>query len=173
MNTAIRRPAAALLAGIAGGVILTGCTGGSHGDAVPEDYTAWMSQTSAQMNVAGDDEHGGAGGRLTVENGDEKAGASVSLEYDLAGPYDVLAVCRSSKKVHLTVSDYTAATAGPGESLESMSVLGQADITCGVTSRIPIDVPKGRAGITLDASTTDRSGQTLFDAFVVTRGAGQ
>ena len=173
MHTTINRPAAALLTGIAGGLLLTGCTGGHHSDAVPDDYTAWMTQTSAQMNVDGNDSQGGAGGRLTVENGGKKARASVSLEYDFAGPYDLLAVCRSSKTVHLTIRDYTNETEGPGVNSEPQSILGEADITCGVTSRIPIDVPKGRAGIMLDASTTDRSGKALFDTAVVTRGAGQ
>lgn len=174
MHTTIRRPAAALLTVMVGGLLLTGCTGGNHSDAVPDDYTAWMTQTSAQMNVDGNDSQGGVGGRLTVENGSSsKARASVSLEYDFAGPYDLLAVCRSSKTVHLTIRDYTNETEGPGVNSEPESILGEADITCGVTSRIPIDVPRGRAGIMLDASTTDRSGKALFDTAVVTRGAGR
>jgi hypothetical protein len=175
-----RRTTAVLLTALAGTLLLTGCSGGDQTDSVPTDYSAWMRQTSAQMNGDSDGGEGGAGGHLSAEDGSKKARASASLEYDLSGPYDdlsgpydVLAVCRSTKMVHLTVRDFTAERVGNGEDLHPRSVLGEADITCGVTSRIPIDVPTGRAGVMLDATTTDTSGKTLFNTVIVTRGTGQ
>ncbi|GAA3342545.1 hypothetical protein GCM10017714_31390 [Curtobacterium pusillum] len=75
--------------------------------------------------------------------------------------------------MHLTIHDVTAKHDKYGDSLDTQSVIGEADIDCGVTVRIPIDVPKGRDGIMLDASTADTSGRALFDSFVVTRGSDQ
>lgn len=158
---------------LVGALLLAGCTGSDHGDAVPEDYTVWMNQTTAQMNRVSADDEGGAGGRLTAEDGSKKARAWVSLKYDLAGPYDVLAACRSSRIVHLVVRDLSAERDGAGVDDDTQSVLGTADMTCGVMSRIQIDVPKGRAGIAFEAATADRSGTALFNAIVVPRGSGQ
>ena len=59
---------------------------------------------------------------------------------------------------------------GNGEASTLREHLGEADIDCGATTRIPIDVPKGRAGIDIAASTTDRSERALFDSFIVKRG---
>lgn len=135
---------------------------------MPEDHgQQWMSQMSAEF--AGDFD--GGGGRLTLGDDDpEKATASIALEQDLEGPYDVLAVCRSTKTVHLSVHAFTSTPDGSGGSLDDEEDLGAADIHCGVTTRIPIDVPKGRDGIAIDASTSDRSGRALFDSFIVARG---
>lgn len=163
-----RRSVTALTVGIVGVSLIAGCSDGGHEDAGAEDFTRWMSGASAQLGVHGDDDHGGGGGQLSAEDGSRTARAHVSLAYDLHGPYDVLAVCRSEQKtVHLRVSSLTEHETGPS------AVLGQADITCGTSNRIPIDVPAGSDGITLDASTTDRSGRSLFDALVVSRGAGR
>ncbi|WIE77083.1 hypothetical protein [Curtobacterium sp. MCSS17_007] len=161
------RPTTAVAATIlAGASLLTGCS--SHEDAVPKNYgRAWMSQMSSQL--AGG--FGNGGGRLVVgDDNPEKATASIALQYDLEGPYDVLAVCRSTKTVHLTMTAFTAMTDGSGASLATKERLGQSDVNCGATMRIPIDVPKNRDGIALDASTSDRSERALFDAFIVARG---
>ena len=162
-----RRSVTALFTGLLGASVLAGCSGGDHTQAASDDFAQWMSTASAQLGVHGDADHGGGGGRLTTEDGSRTGRAQVSLSYDLRGPYDVLAVCRSEETVHLRVSELTEHEDGPS------AVLGRADLTCGTSSRIPIDVPAGADGITLDASTPDRSGQSLFDAIVVTRGAGQ
>jgi hypothetical protein len=158
-----RRLSATVILTLLGAVSLTGCTGGDDDSAVSADYTAWMSQSSAQLQSISTGNEGGAGGRLTAEDGSKNARAVVFLSYSFAGPYDVVAACRSSKKVHLTIRDFTE----DGGGADPQSVLGSADITCGVPSRIPIDVPKGRSGIELDASSTDRSGQALFNTYVV------
>jgi hypothetical protein len=47
-------------------------------------------------------------------------------------------------------------------------MLGERDLRCGETTRVPIDVPRDIDGITLQASTPDTSEQTLFDAHIVT-----
>lgn len=152
-----------------GAVLLTGCTGGDDNRAVSADYTDWMNQSSAQLQRISTGNEGGAGGRLTVEDGSKKAHAMVLLSYDLAGPYDVVVACRSSKTVHLTIRDFTE----DGGGADPQGVLGTADITCGVPSRIPIDVPKDRSGIEFDASSTDRSGRALFNTYVVAHDAAQ
>ncbi|MGN8049118.1 hypothetical protein ACTJKO_05470 [Curtobacterium sp. 22159] len=165
-NTPRRLTTAVLLAGAA--LLLTGCTGHSTGNRLPEGYSEWMSQMSSQF----DDAQGGGGGQLTVSDEDKgKAEGIIELQTKLAGPYDVLAVCRSTKALHLTIRDFTERHDENGYSSDQQSVLGQADIDCGSTARIPIDVPKGRDGIELDATTTDTSGRALFDTFVVARGA--
>lgn len=92
------------------------------------------------------------------------------MEQDLEGPYDVLAVCRSTKTVHVTIHAFTTTPDGSGESLGTEERLGEADVNCGAATRIPIDIPKDRDGIALDASTSDRSERVLFDTFIVTRG---
>lgn len=160
-----RRTSATLVITLLGAVVLTGCTGRVDDDAVTSDYDAWMSRSSAQLRSISSGNEGGAGGRLTVGDGDRNAHAVVFLSYDLVGSYDVVADCRSSKKVRLTIRDFTE----DGGGTEPQSVLGTADIACGVPYRIPIDVPKDRSGIELDASSTDRSGQALFNTFVVAR----
>ena len=149
-------------------LLLAGCTGHSTGDDLPKDYGQdWLAEMSTQL--AGDS--GGGGGRLTVDDENEKrAQAVIGLQYEFAGPYDVLAVCRSTKTVHLAIHDFTNEH---GDSLGTDSLIGGADIHCGATTRIPIEVPKGRDGIELDATTTDTSGRALFDAFVVARGSGR
>ncbi|ROS59999.1 hypothetical protein EDF42_3380 [Curtobacterium sp. PhB172] len=161
-----QRLTSALLTAMGAALLPTSC---SHKDALPEDYgQAWMSQMSSRY--AGD--YGGGGGRLVLgDDNPKKATASVALEQDLEGPYDVLAVCRSTKTVHVTIHAFTATPDGSGKSLDTKERLGEADVNCGATTRIPIDVPKDRDGIALDASTNDRSERALFDTFVVTRGA--
>lgn len=99
------RSAAALLTVIAGGATLAGCSGSDHDSAVPEDYTRWMNHAFAQLNGVTADSHGGAGGRLTVEDGGKRAHAHVSLEYDLAGPHDVLAAGRSGVALDASTTD--------------------------------------------------------------------
>ncbi|MDM7892955.1 hypothetical protein [Curtobacterium caseinilyticum] len=162
------RLAATLAATLLGALLLSGCTGGDGDDAASEDYAAWMSQSSAQLKSISTGNEGGAGGRLTVEDGGEKAQAKVFLEYDFAGPYDVVAACRSSKPVHLVTSGFTTS----GGASDVQSVLARADIACGGTSRIHIDVPEDQSGIALDASTLDRSGQALFNTHIVARQEG-
>ncbi|PYY32251.1 hypothetical protein [Curtobacterium sp. MCBD17_030] len=167
MHPSRRRPVAALILVIAGTIALTGCS--SHEDAEPKNYGhQWMSQMSSQLPS----DFGGVGGRLVLgDDNPKKATASISLQYDLEGPYDILAVCRSTETVHLTIHAFTATKDGSGQSLDTKERLGEADINCGTTMRIPIDVPRGRDGITLDASTDDRSERTLFETSVVTRGS--
>jgi hypothetical protein len=132
------------------------------------DGQDWLEQMSSQL--AGD--HGGCGGQLLVDDEDTKqARAGITLEIELAGPYDVLAVCRSTKTVHLAIRDVTTKHDKNGDSFDTDSLIGEANIRCGATSRIPIDVPKGRDGIMLDATTADTSERALFDAFIVTRGS--
>lgn len=162
-----RRTASAAALTVTAVVVLAGCSG--HEDAVPKNYgQSWMAQMSSQL--AGD--FGGGGGRLTLgDDNPKKTTASIALEYELNGPYDILAVCRSTTTVHLTIDAFTATKDGSGESLSTKERLGEADINCGATMRIPIDVPKNRDGITLDASSTDRSERALFDTFIVKRGA--
>jgi hypothetical protein len=164
-----RRSSAALAVAIAGAALLTGCSH-SQEDTVPKNYGhEWMSQMSTQL--AGDSIES-AGGRLVLgDDNPKKATASVALQDDLEGPYDVLAVCRSPKTVHITITDFTATKDGSGESLTTKEHLGEADINCGATARIPIDVPNGRDGIAIDASTSDQSERALFDSFIVARGA--
>ncbi len=161
----LRNSSAALLA-VATAVVVTGCS--SHGDALPKDYGhQWMSQMSSQL--AGD--FGGGGGQLALgDDNPKQATLGVELQQDLEGPYDVLAVCRSTKTVHVSLHAFTAKKDGNGESSTLREHLGDADIHCGATTRIPIDVPTGRAGIAIDASTNDRSGRALFDSFIVARG---
>ncbi|MGW8431806.1 hypothetical protein ACWGJ9_11985 [Curtobacterium citreum] len=161
-----RRISSAAVVTAVGAVLLAGCS--SHEDAVPKNYgQAWMAQMSSQL--AGD--FGGGGGRLTLgDDNPKKTTASIALQYDLNGPYDILAVCRSTTTVHLTIDAFTATKDGSGESLSTKERLGEADINCGATMRIPIDVPKNRDGITVDASSSDQSERTLFDAFIVKRG---
>jgi len=60
-----------------------------------------------------------------------------------------------------------------GDSFDTNSLVGEANIHCGATTRIPINVPTGRDGIMLDATTADTSERALFDAFIVTRGSNQ
>ncbi|WIE81414.1 hypothetical protein [Curtobacterium sp. MCSS17_016] len=167
MHPLRRRLVAALIPVIAGTIALTGCS--SHEDAVPKNYGhQWMSQMSSQLSS----EYGGGGGRLVLgDDNPKKATASIALQNNLEGPYDILAVCRSTETVHLTIHAFTATKDGSGQSLDTKERLGEADIDCGATMRIPIDVPRGRDGITLDASTTDTSERTLFEASIVTRGA--
>ncbi|MFJ4296929.1 hypothetical protein [Curtobacterium sp. NPDC089689] len=167
MHPLRRHSVSALVIGVVGASVLVGCSGGDHREALSEDSAQWMSLASAQLGVDGAANHGGGGGGLIAEDGGRTARALVSLEYDLHGPYDVLAVRRSKETVHLRITELTVDDDGPS------ALLGQADITCGTSSRIPIDVPAGSDGITLDASTTDRSGRSLFDALDVTRGAGR
>jgi hypothetical protein len=147
---------------------LTGCSG--H-DAFPKDYGhAWFDRMSSLLG-GGESAAGGAGGQLLVE--DDERGAvtgSAALEYDLSGPYDVLAVCRSTAIVHLTIRDFTARKEHGGESTNPRSVLDEGDIVCGATTRLSITVPADADGIVLDVSTADRSGRALWDAFVVPRG---
>jgi hypothetical protein len=165
-----QRLTAALLTATVAAFLLTGCSNGSsHKDTLPKNYgQAWMSQMSSRY--AGD--YGGGGGRLVLGDDNPKdATASIALEQDLEGPYDVLAVCRSTKTVHIAIHAYTATKDGSGESLDTAEGLGEANINCGTTTRIPINVPKGRDGISLDASTSETSGRALFDAFIVSRGA--
>ncbi|WP_146239737.1 hypothetical protein [Curtobacterium sp. MCSS17_011] len=122
--------------------------------------------------LAGD--HGGGGGQLIVDDDDRKqARAGVALQTDLAGPYDVLAVCRSTKVLHLAIHDITSKHDKYGDSFDTNSLIGEANVHCGATTRIPIDVPKDRDGIMLDATTADTSERALFDAFIVTRGSDQ
>jgi hypothetical protein len=164
----IRRTAAVTATAIAGTLLLTACS--SHNNPVPKDYGhEWMTQMSTQLS--GD--FGGGGGRLVLAEDDnpKKATASIALTQHLEGPYDVLAVCRSMKTVHITIHAYTAKKDGSGESLDTLEHLGDADVNCGAITRIPINVPKSRDGIAIDASTSDRSERALFDTFIVARGA--
>ncbi|MGU3409059.1 hypothetical protein ACLBWP_03040 [Microbacterium sp. M1A1_1b] len=167
-NTRRQLTTAALAVGAA--LLLGGCTGsGGHDDGLPKDYGHdWLDQMSTRFS--GD--NGGGGGRLEVDDADAKeARAAIALQDELAGPYDVLVVCRSTTTVHVTIRDFTAKHSGHGDSLDPRSEIGAADVRCGTTVRIPIDVPAGRDGIMLDASTRDTSGRALFDTFVVTRGS--
>jgi hypothetical protein len=161
-----QRLTAALLTAAVAALLLTSC---SHKDALSEDYgQAWMSQMSSRYAA----DYGGGGGRLVFSDDNPKrATASVALEQDLEGPYDVLAVCRSTKTVHITIHAFNAIPYGSGETLHMKERLGEAEVDCGATTRIPIDVPKNRDGIALDASTNDRSERALFDTFIVDRGA--
>lgn len=151
---------------VAGTVTLAGCS--SREEALPKDYGhQWMSQMSSQLS--GD--FGGGGGQLVLmDDNSKKATLSLELQQDLEGPYDVLAVCRSTKTVHVSLHAFTGKKDGNGESSTLREHLGEADIDCGATTRIPIDVPKGRAGIDIAASTDDRSERALFDSFIVARG---
>lgn len=152
-------------------LVLAGCTTHGTGDDLPEDYGQdWFALMSSQLSS----DHGGGGGQLVVDDDDkDHARALVALQYDLAGPYDVLVVCRSTKTVHVVIRDFTNEHDANGESMEPRSRIGQADVRCGATRRIPIEVPEGRDGIMLDASTTDTSGRALFDASIVSRGSDE
>lgn len=161
-----RRSTVVLVTVVAGTAALAGCS--SHNEALPKDYGhQWMSQMSSQLS--GD--FGGGGGQLVLmDDNAKKATLSLELQQDLEGPYDVLAVCRSTKTVHVSLHAFTVKKDGNGEASTLREHLGEADIDCGATTRIPIDVPKGRAGIDIAASTTDRSERALFDSFIVKRG---
>lgn len=161
-----RRSTAALITVVAGTTALAGCS--SHEEAPAKDYGhQWMSQMSSQLS--GD--FGGGGGQLVlVGDNSKRATLGVELQQDLEGPYDVLAVCRSTKTVHVSLHSFTVKKDGNGESSTLREYLGEADIHCGSTTRIPIDVPKNRAGIDIEASTNDRSERALFDSFIVKRG---
>ncbi|WP_420368114.1 hypothetical protein [Curtobacterium sp. L1-20] len=156
---------------IGAALLLTGCTSHGSGNGLPKDYGQdWLRQMSSQL--AGDD--AGGGGQLLIdEENSEQARAEVTLQTQLAGPYDVLAVCRSTKTVHLAIHDITTTQDKYGVSFDTDSLIGEANIHCGATTRIPIEVPKGRDGITLTATTNDTSERALFDAFIVTRGSDQ
>ena len=162
-----RLVASVLIVGTA--VLLAGCA--RHGNGLPEDYGQdWFGKMASQHG--GD--HGGGGGQLMVDDEDEtRARAFIVLDTELAGSYDVLAVCRSTKTVHLTVHDFTSEHDGYGDSADPDSLIGAADLHCGTTTRTPIDVPEGRDGIVLDATTSDTSERSLFDAFIVERGADE
>jgi hypothetical protein len=165
----IRRTGAVAATAVAGMLLLAACSS-SHNNPVPKDYGhEWMAQMSTQFS--GD--FGGGGGRLVLAEDDnpKKATASIALTQRLEGPYDVLAVCRSTQTVHITIHAYTAKKDGSGESLDTLEHLGAADMNCGAITRIPINVPKSRDGIAIDASTSDRSERALFDTFIVARGA--
>lgn len=156
---------------IGSALLFASCSGHGTGNGLPKDYGQdWLGQMSSQL--AGD--NAGDGGQLLVDSDNMKqARAQVTLQTQLAGPYDVLAVCRSTKTVHLAIRDITIKHDKHGESFDTKSLVGEANIHCGATTRIPIDVPKGRDGITLDATTDDTSERALFDAFIITRGSGQ
>ncbi|WNY33258.1 hypothetical protein Q9Q99_14010 [Curtobacterium flaccumfaciens] len=157
---------ATLVTLVAGAAALAGCS--SHEEALPEDYGhQWMSQMSSQLS--GD--FGGGGGQLVlVDDNSKKATLGVELQQDLEGPYDVLAVCRSAEIVHVSLYSFTVKKDGNGDSTTLREHLGEADIYCGSTTRIPIDMPKNRAGIDIEASTNDRSERALFDSFIVKHG---
>ncbi|SOC87835.1 hypothetical protein SAMN05660766_1523 [Curtobacterium sp. 314Chir4.1] len=167
LNTRRRLTVAVLTIGSA--LLLAGCTSHGTGNGLPKNYGQdWLSQMSSQLG--GD--HGGGGGQLLVDDENTKqARAAITLETELAGPYDVLAVCRSTETVHLAIHDITTKHDKYGYSYDTDALIGDASIHCGATTRIPIDVPKGRDGITLEATTTDTSERALFDAFIVTRGS--
>ena len=169
LNTRRRLTVAVLTIGSA--LLLAGCTSHGTGNGLPKGYGQdWLSQMSSQLS--GD--YGGGGGQLLVDDENTKqARAQITLETELAGPYDVLAVCRSTKTVHLAIHDITTKHDKHGYSYDTDALIGDASIHCGATTRIPIDVPKGRDGITLEATTTDTSERALFDAFIVTRGSDQ
>jgi hypothetical protein len=169
LNTHRQLAVAVLTAGSA--LLLAGCTSWTTGNGLPEDYGQdWLEQMSSQLG--GD--HGGGGGQLLVDDENRnQARAGIALETELAGAYDVLAVCRSTETVHLAIHDITSKHDKYGDSFDTNSLVGEANIHCGATTRIPINVPTGRDGIMLDATTTDTSERALFDAFIVTRGSNQ
>jgi hypothetical protein len=169
LNTHRRLTAGVLT--ISSALFLAGCSSHGTGNDLPKDYGQdWLGQMSSQL--AGD--NAGGGGQLLVDGEDTKqARALITLQTQLAGPYDVLAVCRSTRTVHLAIRDVTIKHDKHGESFDTESLVGEATIHCGATTRIPIDVPRGRDGITLDATTDDTSERALFDAFIVTRGSGR
>jgi len=169
LNTPHRLTVAVLTIGST--LFLAGCTSHTTGNGLPKDYGQdWLGQMSSQL--AGN--HAGGGGQLLVDDENTKqARAEITLQTELVGPYDVLAVCRSTKTVHLAIQDITTKHDKHGDSFDTNSLIGEANIHCGATARIPIDVPKGRDGIMLDATTNDTSERALFDAFIVARGSDQ
>lgn len=148
---------------------ITGCSGPDHQDTIPKDYgTDWLDQSSAMFP----DAVTGGGGPVNMSSDSTTARAVVQLDTDLAGPYDVVAMCRSSETVHLGIHAFTTKTDRNGHSADLGALLGEADLTCGTQARIPTDVPKGSQGIELDASTGDTSGRALWDAVVLAPGTG-
>lgn len=161
-----------LLAAIAATGVVLSLTGCTHHDAFPKDYGhAWLDRMTTLLG-GGEDGQGGAGGQLLAGDDDDlgPVTGSAALQYELSGPYDVLAVCRSTATVHLTIRDFTARKEHGGESTDPRTVLDEGDIVCGATTRLSITVPADADGIMLDVSTADRSGRALWDAAIVPRG---
>ncbi|MFJ2977859.1 hypothetical protein ACIPEP_03285 [Curtobacterium sp. NPDC087082] len=166
-----RRLLAAIAAIAATGVLLS-LTGCARHDAFPKEYGhAWLDRMTTLLG-GGEDGQGGAGGQLLADDDDDHGPitGSAALQYELSGPYDVLAVCRSTATVHLTIRDFTARKEHDGESTDPRTVLDEGDIVCGATTRLSITVPADADGIMLDVSTADRSGRALWDAAIVPRG---
>lgn len=160
-----------LLAAIAATGVLLSLTGCAHHDAFSKDYGhAWLDRMTTLLG-GGEDGQGGAGGQLLADDDDHgPVTGSAALQYELSGPYDVLAVCRSTATVHLTIRDFTARKEHGGESTDPRTVLDEGDIVCGATTRLSITVPSDADGIMLDVRTADRSGRALWDAAIVPRG---
>lgn len=133
-----------LLTATSAALVLAGCTGTDGDAALPKDYGQdWLSRMSSRLAA----DHGGAGGQLLAEGSSRTARAVVALQYELEGPYDVLAVCRSAATVRVTVRGLTVN--GDGQSDDRGDVLGAEDVACGATSRIRIEVPEESDGVEL------------------------
>ncbi|MEK6309236.1 MAG: hypothetical protein V4737_01505 [Curtobacterium sp.] len=146
-------------------LVLAGCT---QGERPPDGYgQAWLERMSTTLS----DEHGqgGAGGRLTVDD-DGHAFAGAALSSVLPGSYDVLAVCRSTATVRISVRAFTSVKDGPGEDLRPGKELASRDVPCGATARLSVTVDRHADGVELDAETSDRSGRALWSAQITRRG---
>ncbi|QKS15437.1 hypothetical protein HUN59_03720 [Curtobacterium sp. Csp2] len=145
-------------------LLLAGCSEDDHARerADDADQQAWMSQMTAQFGD-GADSRGGLGGRLIASDSGSPA-ASGSMQSAVAGRYDLVAVCRSTTHVHVTVRTFRDVG---GDVTRAGATLGQVDVTCGTTARTTIDVPSGSDGLVIEATTADRSGRALFDTFIL------
>ena len=119
----------------ASAVCLVGCAPSAS---VSPD-SAWSSRMVSLLSAPMD--QGGGGGAFSAES---RTG-TVILSSVAAGSYDVLAVCTGMDMVRLTVSSRDRSEAGSPPN----GTLASADILCGATLRLPVEIPAGGVALTV------------------------